>query len=557
METVSKNTSQNTSQKNKIHRAPLAISRKIVAFEEISVVNQEQSTRKISRLLNVPNSTMQTWVKQKTIEASSEDEVRAFYATPTGKAFLERIVLAALYNNKCGKTGIPGMQEFLHNSGLNKYVASSTGALQEFWKRCEVSILNFGEEWEKKLSLTMQKKRIPVVLDELFRKGNPCLVAIDAISNFILFEKFTEDRKASTWKKELEERIKDLPISIDTVVSDLCGAIRCASKEIGAVHSSELFHAQYEISKATSAALSSQERAAEKALQEIEEQIVKSECRLSGKEKKGEIERRKERQEKYSKIKQKHQETIARKESVQEAKKELGQIYHPLNLTTGAIQEPKTVEEKFKEQFDIIDKNVEAACLGYSSKERIEKAKRAFSYMLDYLKVFFVLFAKEIKEMKLSLEGEEFFKTVVFPLCYLQANWKRFPKKQKEKLRPLRNRLEEQLKNYVASEEFKEALMKRGKYLAEWFQRSSSCVEGRNGALSLLLHRFHHLGESTMKALTIVSNFGVRRTDKSTAAERFFGAPHGDLFDHLVKTVKIPGAPQTQIRTKSRWSLAA
>ena len=57
-----------------------------------------------------------------------------------------------------------------------------------------------------------------------------------------------------------------------------------------------------------------------------------------------------------------------------------------------------------------------------------------------------------------------------------------------------------------------------------------------------------------MRALTIVANFEVRRTgeDKTTAAERFFGSTHGNLFEHLVKTVKIPGPPQTQVRVKSR-----
>ena len=116
---------------------------------------------------------MQTWVKKRTIESCSEDEVKAFYATPAGRITLEQIVLAALYNNKCGKTGIPRLQEFLHNSGLDKYVASSAGALQKFWKRCETSILEFGEEWVKELSLTMQKRTITVILDELFRKGMP------------------------------------------------------------------------------------------------------------------------------------------------------------------------------------------------------------------------------------------------------------------------------------------------------------------------------------------------------------------------------------------------
>ena len=559
MKTLSQNTFQNTTLKNKTHRLPSEISRKIVAFEEISNVNQNQSAREINRLLNIPNSTMQTWAKQKAIEASSEDEVRAFYATPSGKASLERIMLAALYNNKCGKTGIPGMQEFLHNSGLDKYVASSAGALQKLWKRCEISILDFGEEWVKKLSLTMQKRTITAILDELFRKGQPCLVAIEAVSGYILLEKFTEDRKAATWKKELEESIKGLPIKIGGVTSDLCGAIRSVTKEFEAAHSPDLFHGQYEISKATSAALSSQERAAEKALQEIEAQIIKSACRVSKKERTGEIEKRKERQEKHSKIKLKHQEAVARRESVQEAKKELGQIYHPINLTTGEIQDPQTIEKGFDEQFALISKGVEEANLGCASKARIEKAKRAFSYMVEYFNVFFLLFTKTLEEMHLSPQEEEFFKTVIFPLCYLRAHWKRFPREQRRKLKPLRDKLEEQLQNHSGSQEFKEALIREGRELVEWFQRSSSCVEGRNGALSLLLHRFHHLNAETMRALTIVANFGVRRTgeDKTTAAERFFGSTHGNLFEHLVKTVKIPGPPQTQARVKSKWTQVA
>ena len=559
MKIVSKSVPQNTSQKKKTRLFRTEISRKIIAFEEVSDANKDQSSRKINRLLKTPNSTMQTWVKKRTIESCSEDEVKAFYATPAGRITLEQIVLSALYNNKCGKTGIPGLQEFLHNSGLDKYVASSAGALQKFWKRCETSILEFGEEWVKELSLTMQKRTITVILDELFRKGMPCLVAIEAVSGYILLEKFTEDRKAATWKRELEDSCKDLPIKIDRVTSDLCGAIRCVTKELGAAHSPDLFHGQYEISKATSAALSSQERASEKALKEIEEQIVKNACRLSGKEKKGEIEKRKEREEKHSKIKQKNQEAISRRESVQEAKKKLGQIYHPINLATGEMQSPQSIEKGFDEQFLLISRGVKEANLGYASKERIEKAKRAFGYMLEYFKVFFLFFTKTLKEMHLSVWEEEFFKTVIFPLSYLQTHWKRFPREQIKKLRPLRAKLEEQLQNHPGSEEFKEVLIRRGRELAEWFQRSSSCVEGRNGALSLLLHRFHHLHASTMRALTIVANFGVRRTgeDKTTAAERFFGSTHGNLFEHLVKTVKIPGPPQTQVRVKSRWDQVA
>ena len=106
--------------------------------------------------------------------------------------------------------------------------------------------------------------------------------------------------------------------------------------------------------------------------------------------------------------------------------------------------------------------------------------------------------------------------------------------------------LEEKIRDAPWSDEFKKDWMRQGQELAETFQRSSSCVDGRNCALSLNHHRFHRLDERMPKALTIVHNFDVRRSDGTTAAERFFEAKHANLFDSLVTNVRIPGRPQQQ-----------
>ena len=105
----------------------------------------------------------------------------------------------------------------------------------------------------------------------------PCLVAIEAVSNYILLEKFTEDRTAETWKKELDEVTGELPITIAQVTSDLCGALVKVAKSYKAAHSSELFHGQYEITKATGGALNSQERSAKKNLDQAETDLLKLE----------------------------------------------------------------------------------------------------------------------------------------------------------------------------------------------------------------------------------------------------------------------------------------
>ena len=75
------------------------------------------------------------------------------------------------------------------------------------------------------------------------------------------------------------------------------------------------------------------------------------------------------------------------------------------------------------------------------------------------------------------------------------------------------------------------------------FQRSSSCVEGRNGQLSLRHHSFHRISDRKLSALTVVHNYFVKRSDRTTAAERFFGEKPNDMFNYLLNRVEIPGWP--------------
>ena len=125
---------------------------------------------------------------------------------------------------------------------------------------------------------------------------------------------------------------------------------------------------------------------------------------------------------------------------------------------------------------------------------------------------------------------------------------------KKENKRLLEN-LEAAARDSPWSEEFKQKLMDKGREMAQIYQRSSSCVEGRNGMLSLNYHRFHRLNERTLKALTVIHNFDARRDDGTTAAERLFEAKHENLFDSLVENVRIPGKPQKQHHDKEKRRL--
>ncbi len=79
---------------------------------------------------------------------------------------------------------------------------------------------------------------------------------------------------------------------------------------------------------------------------------------------------------------------------------------------------------------------------------------------------------------------------------------------------------------------------------ADLFQRSSSCVEGRNGQLSLHHHGRHRLSDRKLAALTAVHNLHIRRPDGTTAAERLFGRTHPALFEQLLLRVPLPPRPR-------------
>lgn len=80
-------------------------------------------------------------------------------------------------------------------------------------------------------------------------------------------------------------------------------------------------------------------------------------------------------------------------------------------------------------------------------------------------------------------------------------------------------------------------------WCAQLFQRSSSMVEGRNGWLALMHHSLHRISPRKLEALTVVHNYFIVRHDGTTAARRFFGQDHRNLFEHLLAVMPPPKRP--------------
>jgi hypothetical protein len=83
------------------------------------------------------------------------------------------------------------------------------------------------------------------------------------------------------------------------------------------------------------------------------------------------------------------------------------------------------------------------------------------------------------------------------------------------------------------------------------FVRSSACVGGRNGHLARFDHGLHCLSKRRLKALTTIANYYTRRSDHTTAAERFFGQAPDDIFEWLLQRIDRPNQPRAKRLAKA------
>lgn len=531
----------------KIYRSRQEIGRTRIAFQELIKPQIGKSQRSASQLLKVPRSTMQSWETARTA-SEIEAEVEQFFASPVGSKYLHRIVLAATTVISFGGSGVRGVQEFLRLSKLNHWVASSTGALYGWIGLVEENIALFGKEQTRLLAKDMPLKRIAIVEDESFHHGRPCLVAIEAVSNFILVERYVKERSKEAWDLAVSEGLKDLQVKIVQSTSDAGKAILShVQHELNAEHSPDLFHVQQELTRATAAPLSAQEKEfellAEKANQQLDRAVQKHgtgslkaiEAEYTHRCKNVGLEFRKRR-----------------RQNVKEAIKQIGRDYHPIDIITGQWQKSEEMKERLEKSVEEVETACREAALSESSQKRVKKAKGAITMMVSYLVFFYHLLREYMALLQLSPEQERFLMDVLIPLAYMERVYVRGSKNEKEKMQALIDALRKRAREGPWTEEERKAMMQKAEEAAGFFQRSSSCVEGRNAWLRMKHGEFHRLSDRKLTALTVMHNFHIRRRDGTTPAERFFGKSHINLFEWLVDEVQMLGWPR-----KARQKLAA
>ena len=541
-------------------RSRRGVAEKITQFDSLD--SPWTSRRRIAGQLGLPARTLHHWIRRERtlIENSSwpKSVVRCL-ETPEGLDFLHRIYTAAhLVFVEANDCGLRNLSWFLKLSGLDEFIAPSYGIQQAVAEDLESLLIRFGQEEDQRLAAQMPPCEITLCEDETFHP-QICLVAIEPVSNFILVEQYQPQRDAETWQQCASAKLTGLPVTVFQVTSDAAKAIIAHTETyLGAHHSPDLFHVQHDTVHATSGALASQTRAAFRELEKSQEKTagLRVECTSCREQCPQDplvqvLEQHVQRAEAAeTAVTERLHACQARQERAQAARQGLGRDYHPVDLETGQPLTAEEVGRRLTGHFDTLDQVAAEAGLSAHARDKLAKARRVLNSMQSTIEFFWRIIATRLAAWGYSVAVQQWLQQDLIPAYYLCRVAEKAPTAQeRQRLRTLAGEVLARARSPdglwgTFNSELQADLETKARQCADFFQRSSSCVEGRNGQLSLRHHALHQLTARKLQALTVLHNYAVQREDGSTAASRFYGATPRDLFAWLLERLSLPARPR-------------
>ena len=243
---------------------------------------------------------------------------------------------------------------------------------------------------------------------------------------------------------------------------------------------------------------------------------------------------------------------VARQEQAHEAVRGLGDDYHPFDPQTGAALTEAEVQERLQRRPRTLAQVAHEAGLGGKAPEALARGQRWVAALVAALAWFWGVARTCVEELDLPEEVERAVYGALLPGLYWQQAARRARTAEESRHQAaLAERLlrEAWAEGGVLSRlgpEDQERVRRVSHEVVGLFARSSSCVEGRNGRLSLFHHGQTRLSAGRLKALTVIHNYVSERADGTTAAERFFGKKPRDVFGWLLE--RLPDLPRPAAR---------
>jgi hypothetical protein len=370
--------------------------------------------------------------------------------------------------------------------------------------------------------------------DETFFDSQMLLVLIELTSGYLLLEESADDRSYETWLERAKLRLEALDIEVVHAVTDRAQAlVKLATAGFGCESGADVFHAVYEVSKALGTA---HHRSVEKAKSEALASQTKLEKLPEKNAGKAELE-----QAQRAVVQDSHRLSVREQgqKIYQQLQRGLSEIVHPFEVENDAKQSSAQAAKRLEEQVRKLEDN---ASLNHVEDRNggLDKFRRQISAQTCGIDAWWVWVLESLSDKVVGTEQKEWLMYSLLPVYYWHRQMEKSQKAHHRKKykqawqRALAAYLAHSMTSTLSSEE-----RAQWETWADWmssqFHRSSSAVEGRNGCLSQMYHNGRGLTKMRLKAQTVIHNYGIRRSDGTTAAQRFFGTEFPDLFEWLME----------------------
>lgn len=455
----------------------------------------------------------------------------SFWESEEGAAWLRLVVFAVIYKFglQC-HVGADALSDFFKMIRVDTHIGVSPTAILKLLKRMEELLPVFAQQCEA--SVQSGQRKAVLAFDETFFEQMMVLVLMDLSSGYLVLESIENDRSFETWFAAAKPRLEALGIAVKHAISDRAKAlIKLAINGFECASGADVFHEQYGISKWLSSTLG---RRKKKAIVQCEEAKSAIETKRSSV-----CQTQLEVLQEQSVNAQK---TLEHAEKVQQEYYEhlqgIAEEVHPFSPEHNARNTADSVALGLEKRAQSIESL--AVREGITDKYSAMKKFRAQIVPLSsHVNVWWKWVEDSLQDLPADTITQQWLKNSLLPVLY----WHHQMHKTQNSAHRIRYRDAWQravhhfetdpLRLSLSTSEL-EHWVQWGEWMVRQFHRSSSAVEGRNGRLSQLYHNGRGLTKNRLAALTVIHNYGLKRSDGTTAAQRLFGTSFQNPFDWLL-----------------------
>jgi hypothetical protein len=385
-------------------------------------------------------------------------------------------------------------------------------------------------------------------VDETFLE-RMMLVFMDLASGYLLAEEVAADRSYDTWYAVVKARLATLGVGVRYLVSDRAKAlIKLAETGLGCLSVPDLFHLLHDLAKSHSLAIFRRLRQAQRALGHAQERLATCQGSQPGG---AEVQQ-------ACAVVEAHKAEVQRWQSVRRDYRHhlehLSLIMHPWRLVGSTPQTSHEVACQLQAEVTAIETLVETQGLPIK-KNALAKVRKQLAGVAALVDVWWQEVWHDVQsQVSLTPRWRGWVAECMLPLMYWQEQLARTRcPRRKAKLLEALKAVEEAVETHPLTQQLAPEVLAGWKAWAaehaRGFQRASSAVEGRNGALSQLHHNQRGLPKRRYKVWTVLHNFDCRASDETTPASRFFRHEFPDLFETVLS--KIDDVPRSRQRNQA------